>query len=182
MVQAKRAPGKQKLQKCILGLSRDGKNGATKTNAKEFSLHFDSVLRIRCCAALSGDAVVMVSDKHWLLLQAGRPHAQPELQGHRAMQHDMHAPSHTVSEGSIHLTSSKFPSTGFNVGSCVRESTKLEPSPKPKLSWGRPPPSPQMSSLAARGYYYKRHFFFSTDRPFIFSKSDRRAARLELRR
>lgn len=50
----------------------------------------------------------------------------------------------------------------------VFESTKFKPSAKPKLSWGRPPPSPQMSSLAARGYYYKRHFFFSTDRPFVF--------------
>lgn len=104
----------------------------------------------------------MVSDKH-SLMQAGKQASRQATCSARTprtwgMQHDMHAISHTVSEGSIHPTSSKFPSTGFNVGSCVRESTKLEPSPKPKLSWGRPPPSPQMSSLAARGYYYKRHF------------------------
>lgn len=60
----------------------------------------------------------------------------------------------------------------------VSESTKFKPSAKPKLSWGRPPPSPQMSSLAARGYHYKRHFFFLDGSSVRLSKSDRRAASL----
>lgn len=60
----------------------------------------------------------------------------------------------------------------------VFESTKFKPSAKPKLSWGRPPPSPQMSSLAARGYHYKRHFFFLDGSSVRLSKSDRRAASL----